>query len=280
MKIEVKENYLIINENKFQFPFKLEELTNVLGKYSFSERICYFWDDLGLECTVPDKNGVSGLYIHFEKPLLISNPTNSFSGEYLIDGESYITKQYKDKEIIGDLEILNVRFNDKISVSLIQPYIAPEIENPDLYAFKKIEGQAIIFKDLNFKLAVLEILMYNKKLIQPVFYLDEFVKRYKNREIKMFSEGENIIPEALTYFENLEIDIKFASEITELFQDDITQIYSQIIPFGDKKAGYFNIQDIQDIENFPNLKSITLFESTDKSIIEQFIKRGIEVIIS
>ncbi|HTF05749.1 MAG TPA: hypothetical protein VK826_17095 [Bacteroidia bacterium] len=278
MKIEVEEKSLIINGHPFQFPFTLEELMSVIGKYSFHERISYSWDDLGLECTVPDENGVSGLYIYFTPRVLLEHPSKTYTGEYFVNGEDHTRREYMDKERTGDFEILNHAVKNVISISLIQPYIpVPEIENPDLYQLKSTEGEAIIFKDINFKLAVLDVLMYSRKLIKPVFDLDEFAKRYTVRKINVFSEGKNIIPEAMAYFENIRIDKKLAPEITELFQDDISRIYYHIMPMGDKKDGRFHIQHAEDAEQFPNLKKVTLYPGEDTAIKSEFEKRGIEV---
>jgi hypothetical protein len=48
----------------------------------------------------------------------------------------------------------------------------------------------LIFKDLNFKLAVMQVLMYEKELL-PAFNLDQFVKTYKKRKINIDKEGHN-----------------------------------------------------------------------------------------
>ncbi|MEW7292828.1 DUF6892 domain-containing protein [Aquimarina sp. 2304DJ70-9] len=279
MKIEIEQNSIIINGNTLIFPFKLEELISIIGNYSFTEKITYYWDDLGFSCTVLEDNIVSGLYITFADNSLIQHPINTYSGEYFIDGKPHNEIKYFDKKKFGNLEVLNSdSANNIIAHSLIQPVIPePEVENPDLYKLKEFDGEFIQFEDFNFKLAVIEFLMYSKRLIEPIFYLDEFVKRHKNRKINTWAEGENNIQEAEEYFKQLKIDKNLVHHVTELFQDDACSIYYQITPFGNIEDGRFDIKSSKDIKHFPNLKRITLFANENPELKKELENIGVEV---
>ena len=59
------------------------------------------------------------------------------------------------------------------------------------------------FQDINFKLCVIEELMYTKNLLTPKFDIYEFVENYKDRKIDIDEEGYDIIPEVLEYFKQI-----------------------------------------------------------------------------
>lgn len=81
----------------------------------------------------------------------------------------------------------------------------------------------IEFKDFNFKLVVIQQLMYERELITPKFDAYDFAASYKERAIEIDEEGYEIIPEIKDYFEKLEVDEKYAAEITEIYQDGAAQ---------------------------------------------------------
>ena len=131
------------------------------------------------------------------------------------------------------------------------------------------------FKDFNFKLAVIQRLMYEQNVLAPRFDVYEFVKGYTARHIDIEQEGYDIIPEVRRYFEQLEIPAKALPLIQEINQDGGDEIYMQIYPFWDGEDDVFNIQSAEDAASLPNLKSVTLFYDDDERILEAFKQRGI-----
>jgi len=121
--------------------------------------------------------------------------------------------------------------------------------------------QAIDFKDFNFKLLIIEELMYRKKLIQPEFDVYKFVKQYDKRKIDIEEEGYDPIPEVIAYFKELKIDQSLAPEVTELYQDGGNEVYLQIVPLWDGEDDIYDITSFADVDHFPNLKKMTLFNS-------------------
>ncbi len=139
-----------------------------------------------------------------------------------------------------------------------------------------MKSKAIKFTDLNFKLAVIQELMYNQNLITPEFDVYEFVESYEKRKIDIDDEGYDPIPEVLQYFENFEVSEELAKNIDYLSIDGGNEIYLQVCPFWDGEDDVFNIKSADDAAHFPNLKEVTLFFDKDDSILEQFKSRGIE----
>jgi hypothetical protein len=134
----------------------------------------------------------------------------------------------------------------------------------------------IKFKDPNFKLAVIQDLMYSQELITPAFDVWDFAKNYKDRKIDVDHEGYDIIPEVLDYFMKIEITVEMAKSVTAISQDGGDDVYMNIIPFWDGEDDVFNIKSAEDANHFPNLKKATLFYDDDHSILDKFKELGIE----
>ena len=134
--------------------------------------------------------------------------------------------------------------------------------------------QVINFKDFNFKLLIIEELMYTKKLLQPAFDVYKFVKLYDKRKIDIDEEGYDPIPEVIAYFKDLEIDQSLAAEVTELYQDGGNEVYMQISPLWDGEDEIYDIASFEDVAHFPNLKKMTLFNS-DPKVYEELRAKGI-----
>jgi len=139
-----------------------------------------------------------------------------------------------------------------------------------------MEEKKLTFKDFNFKLAIIQELMYNQNLISPQFEVYDFIENYQNRKIDIDEEGYDPIPEVVTFFEELEIPAKFANSIEKIYMDGGNDIYMQICPYWDGEDDIFNITSAEDCHLFPNLKKVTLFYSDNKQILEDFKNKGVE----
>lgn len=131
------------------------------------------------------------------------------------------------------------------------------------------------FQDFNFKLAVIQKLMYDQDVLSPRFDVYDFARNYEGRQINIDKEGYDIIPEVKQYFEQLEIPVSALPNIEKLFQDGGCDIYLQLCPFWHGEDDLFNIRSAQDSELLPNLKSVILFYDDDAQILDEFEQRGI-----
>jgi hypothetical protein len=135
---------------------------------------------------------------------------------------------------------------------------------------------SIQFKDINFKLCVVQELMYVQNLLKPQFELERFVADYKAREIDTETEGYEIIPEVLDYFRQLDIPAGLLPHVTKIYQDGGNDIYMQLCPFWNGEDDQFNIRQTDDIALLPNLKKATLFYDEDAAVLGAFRNKGIE----
>ena len=62
-------------------------------------------------------------------------------------------------------------------------------------------SDSVRFKDFNFKLAVIQRLMYEQSALVPRFDVYAFAKSYTARQIDIDDEGYDIIPKVRQYFE-------------------------------------------------------------------------------
>ncbi|MBS7229398.1 hypothetical protein KHA90_00030 [Flavobacterium psychroterrae] len=180
-------------------------------------------------------------------------------------------KQKYQKQLNEFLAKFSIETDDETEV------VVTAKEKSDKYAFQKIEGEKITFKDFNFKLAIIQILMYEKELITPKFDLYEFIDLYDKRDIDIEKEGYDFIPEVTAYFENLEIDLKFAEQITEIIQDGGDDIYGELYRFWDGEDDVFNIKSSDDFVNFKNITKVELFYDEDETLANELRNRGIHV---
>ncbi|WP_417800416.1 DUF6892 domain-containing protein [Tenacibaculum sp.] len=137
------------------------------------------------------------------------------------------------------------------------------------------------FKELNFKLAVINELMYVQEVLQPKLEVYEFIEKQRNLTSSeaydiIEEEGYEIIPEVLEYFKNLELTSEMVENIEELNMDGGDEIYGQIIPFWDGEDDVFSVNSAVDSTLLPNLKRISLLYSENDSLLEEFQEKGIE----
>lgn len=142
-------------------------------------------------------------------------------------------------------------------------------------AAPEMSVDAAEFVDLNFKLLVVQALMYDKELLKPEFSLYDFLGEVDGREIDIRTEGHEPIPEALAYFAALRIPRALLSEIVELEQDGGNDVYGQIAPLWDGEGDCFDIADFRDVAMLPNLRSIML-TGVDDETLEALREKGID----
>ena len=155
----------------------------------------------------------------------------------------------------------------------------PKPKQTHKYQLKKSDEPLLVFKNLNFKLAVVQYLMYDKGLLEPRFDAHEFAAEYTRRKIDIDSEGYEPIPEILRWFEKLPVPARLAEYVTELEMDGGDEIYTQICPFWDGEDNRFSVDSIaeSELKQFPKLKRVTLMSSCPEWIIPFFERLNIEV---
>jgi hypothetical protein len=135
----------------------------------------------------------------------------------------------------------------------------------------------VIFSDFNFKLCVIEELMYNKELILPVFNSYKFAENHSLREIDIDNEGYDIIPEFKEYFENLIITQDILDKLEEITLNLAgSTVVHEIYPFWDGEDDIFDVYASDDIILLKNLKLVYETDVLESKIKNELREKGVK----
>lgn len=297
MKFAIADKLLSIDGNATRFPLPLSRLEGMLGQPSRHIRKkynhVYTWDALGICAYSKSGHEVESITLDISAATYDFSPSTAFTSEFTIESlglaqylQQHLSKLEKISRhdeggnlVFGDLEVyVDMSRGQVLSVSMKEHVAPPERTYAATYKFQKIDGEKIEFADFNFKLSIIQILMYEKNILKPKFDLQDFVKNHREREIDIDQEGYDLIPEVSDYFQKLEIDKKHADEVVEILQDGGNRIYGELMRFWDGEDDTFNIKSFEDIRHFSNLKKMALFHSDENEAIKAMLaKRGIQV---
>ena len=208
-----------------------------------------------------------------------------------ISGESATRNHYVGLAFVGGLIVLPVIILPLIIAILYKnKYIKSEAEKiikaiekskaNEKYSanfYNNMEEGYLQFDNFNFKLAIIQELMYDTNVLQPEFDIYEFAKEYKGEEID--TESDTVIEPALEYFKNLQIPKSLAKEVGSIYMDGGNEVYMNIIPLWDGEDGYFDLNDVSlaELRQFPNLTEATVLTDDFDKIKKIFDAAGIKV---
>ena len=147
-------------------------------------------------------------------------------------------------------------------------------------AGQKPAPQGVKFKDFNFKLLVVEQLMYQRRVLKPKFDVWKFARNYTDREIDIEAEGYAVIPEAMRHFQDLALSKQDLAKVTRLTLDGGHEVYHQVYPFWDGEKDTFDIESVDDVKLLPNLKTFdfSYFAALRKKFGKRLAALKIEVL--
>ncbi|MFM9370570.1 DUF6892 domain-containing protein [Streptomyces sp. Da 82-17] len=136
------------------------------------------------------------------------------------------------------------------------------------------------FKDFNFKLIVIEQLMYIDEKLTPPFDLgahlrslgiedDPWEYAYKN------DLAYKMLPEARSHFEALEIPGELLAQVEELCMDGGNQVYQECSPVWDGEDELYDVASLDDLVLLPNLKRVIGSEFLGPELCGALEARGI-----
>lgn|GEM_PF-2515706 len=200
---------------------------------------------------------------------------HNFTGELLVDGQAVpLDGQDSFQSDWLEVKFLNPPKDGKITTIMICDCLDLDVApDPKDYVHKKPRGQVAKFSDFNFKLAVIQELMFEQETLSPQFDIYSFVKVFEGREIDIEEEGYDVIPEVKAWFEALPISLSKLKKITKIRQDGGDDIFAQIYPFWDGECDTFDITSAEDIKLLPNLKEVTLI--ADESLRSAVEAQGV-----
>ncbi|WP_329209301.1 hypothetical protein OG257_20035 [Streptomyces sp. NBC_00683] len=117
------------------------------------------------------------------------------------------------------------------------------------------------FKDFNFKLLVIEKLMYGSKALVPAYSIDERMRARGIEDVQnhVFDNdlAFTVLDESRAFFEELEISDELLAGVDELLVDGGHQVYYECSPVWDGEDDLFDVRSLDDLALLPNLERIT-----------------------
>ena len=310
-KIDILENKIMLDDAILTFPLSLKEIEEILGKpnriYKKDEfELCYIYDKLGIvfnavltniknfykTCNiyVDDDHNINSVTFYLGEKVIPKNYEKEEELPYKscnlsITFEGYEPHFFGSLATIGDLwiycstpygEDINGEV-EKLSYPLTISFRPKPIRKPANYKIKKSVEDVLHFDNLNFKLAIMQVLMYELEVLEPYFDIYDFAAQYRGKEID--TESEEIIKPALNFFKRLPIPKKMAEKVETIYMDGGNEIYMNIAPQWDGEDGFFDLNEISlaELNQFPNLKKATIMSSNFEKVSQVFEEANIEV---
>jgi hypothetical protein len=115
------------------------------------------------------------------------------------------------------------------------------------------------FRDFNFKLLVVEKLMYGDGTLTPVFDLRDHMRARGIEDLDAYVEEREleytVLDEARAYFEELDIPAELLATVEELLFDGGNQVFMECAPVWDGEDDLFDVRSLEDLDLLPNLKT-------------------------
>lgn len=139
------------------------------------------------------------------------------------------------------------------------------------------ESDILHFDTLNFKLAIIQVLMYDLHLLKPEFDIYDYADHYEGEKID--TDSDIIIEPAMNFFKEMEIPKNFAPYVEMLYMDGGNDVYMNIIPQWDGEDESFDLNEItlEELQQFPNLKKAIIMSSNFDKVKEVFEAANIAV---
>ena len=308
LEINLHNNSMIINGTSLSFPLSLKDIEAVLGKPDQvvkrdNKFIKYIYDNIGIvfEHSFSIKNHLKKSKTYIDEEHLIStvflyygDVVKSMTGEkelpkqpcqavVLSDGKSPYF--FSDRHRVGDFNLIlwtpygtNFKgiaesITDTLSISFF-PEIKRERES---YKLKTTNEELLFFENINLKLAIIQVLMYDLEVLKPVFNIFDFAEEFS--ELDIDTESMEIIQPALDHFEKLQIPKEYAQHVQEIYMDGGNEIYLNLIPQWDGEGDSFDLNEVslKELRQFSNLKQATIISSNFEHVKKTFDKQGVQV---
>ena len=272
-------NSIDVLETSLHFPLSLKDIETVFGKpdrffKKEGQFIKYIYDELGFVFvhSFEIKQHLKSCEVYIDEEHLITSL-------YLYFGEK-VKPMWDEEELpLNPCKTLITcngipeTITDTLSISYF-----PEVKHErESYKLKETDEELLHFDNINFKLTIIQVLMYDLRVLKPYFDIYDFADEFSELEID--TESMEIIQPALDYMINLPIPKKYAEQVQEIYMDGGNEIYLNLIPQWDGEDDGFDLNEVslKELQQFPNLKQATIISSNFEHVKETFDKQGVQV---
>ena len=272
-------NSIDVLETSLHFPLSLKDIETVFGKpdrffKKEGQFIKYIYDELGFVFvhSFEIKQHLKSCEVYIDEEHLITSL-------YLYFGEK-VKPMWDEEELpLNPCKTLITcngipeTITDTLSISYF-----PEVKHErESYKLKETDEELLHFDNINFKLTIIQVLMYDLRVLKPYFDIHDFADEFSELEID--TESMEIIQPALDYMINLPIPKKYAEQVQEIYMDGGNEIYLNLIPQWDGEDDGFDLNEVslKELQQFPNLKQATIISSNFEHVKETFDMQGVQV---
>ena len=272
-------NSIDVLETSLHFPLSLKDIETVFGKpdrffKKEGQFIKYIYDELGFVFvhSFEIKQHLKSCEVYIDEEHLITSL-------YLYFGEK-VKPMWDEEELpLNPCKTLITcngiaeTITDTLSISYF-----PEFKHErESYKLKETDEELLSFENINFKLTIIQVLMYDLLVLKPYFDIYDFAEEFSEEEID--TESMEIIQPALDYMINLPIPKKYAEQVQEIYMDGGNEIYLNLIPQWDGEDDGFDLNEVslKELQQFPNLKQATIISSNFEHVKKTFDKQGVQV---
>lgn len=119
------------------------------------------------------------------------------------------------------------------------------------------DEECLVFDTFNFKLAVINELMYNQEVLKPYFDIYDYMA-FKKAHWNL--ETDKNVRAAVAWFRELPIPVRLAEYVTEINMDGSDEIYMQIAPEWDGWDDRFDFNTLteRELKQFGKLKKMLI----------------------
>lgn len=130
-----------------------------------------------------------------------------------------------------------------------------------------------MFKDLNFKLVIIDALLDKEPLF--IDELTDLINKYTNNFV--WYSGAGVIVEIRDYLEGLTLEMCDLDKIEYLCFDGGNEIYRILKPDWDGEDSLFDVVSVEGFRYLRNIKRVDYISMCDSKVLEPFRKAGIEI---
>ena len=272
-------NSIDVLETSLHFPLSLKDIETVFGKpdrffKKEGQFIKYIYDELGFVFvhSFEIKQHLKSCEVYIDEEHLITSL-------YLYFGEK-VKPMWDEEELpLNPCKTLITcngipeTITDTLSISYF-----PEVKHErESYKLKETDEELLHFDNINFKLTIIQVLMYDLRVLKPYFDIYDFADEFSELEID--TESMEIIQPALDYMIDIPIPKKYAEQVQEIYMDGGNEIYLNLIPQWDGEDDGFDLNEVslKELQQFPNLKQATIISSNFEHVKETFDMQGVQV---
>ena len=151
---------------------------------------------------------------------------------------------------------------DRILKDICLTYYPERPKSTENYNIAVPDEDCLAFDTFNFKLAVVNELMYHQEVLKPYFDIYDYMT-FKKANWNL--ETDKNVRAAVNFFKELPVPTRLADLVTEINMDGSDDIYMQIAPEWDGSDGRFDFYKLteSEIKQFKNLKKMQIFGNSN-----------------